>query len=55
MRQVGVKKANVSEPPMTCRNQWDDIKTEVARLLREKSGRNLPTAQMVSGIQAARA
>jgi len=53
VRQVGVKKANVSEPPMTCRNQWDDIKTEVARLPREKSGRNLSTAQAVPGIYAA--
>ena len=40
---------------MTCRKFMDDIKTDVAIRRRDESGRYLLTAQMVSGIQVARA
>ncbi len=33
MRQVRTEKANVSEPLTTCRNPWDDVKTEGANHL----------------------
>jgi hypothetical protein len=44
---------NASEPLMTCRNDKEGIKTEVGLLLQERSGRNLLTAQAVSGIEVA--
>ena len=52
-RCVRFKKMNVSEPPMTCRNDKDGIKTEVGLLLQEEPGRYLVTAQAVSGIEVA--
>ncbi len=54
-RQVRAGKASGSEPLMTCRKRIDDIKTEGESFLRDQSGRNLSTAQAVSGIKAARA
>jgi hypothetical protein len=55
VRQVRARKANVSEPPMTCRKRRDDIKTEESRYLGNSLGETLPTAQVVSGIKVARA
>ena len=55
VRQVRAKKANTSEPLMTCRKRSDDIKTGVELLPRDEPGGNLPTAQVVSGMKAARA
>jgi len=55
VRQVRAGKASESEPLMTCRKRIDDIKTEGESFLRDQSGRNLSTAQVVSGIKAARA
>ena len=46
--------SNVSEPPMTCRKRRDDAKTGGESLTRDQSGGNLFTAQMASGIKAAR-
>ena len=40
---------------MTCRNSSDDIKTEESRYLGMSLGENLPTAQMVPGMEVARA
>ena len=54
-RQVRAEKASESEPLMTCRKRIDDIKTEGESFLRDEPGGNLPTAQAVSGIKAARA
>ena len=42
MRQVRTEKTNASEPPMTCRNLKDDVKTE---------GRP-PTSGLVWGVPA---
>jgi hypothetical protein len=55
VRQVRAKKANVSEPLMTCRKRIDDIKTEESRYLGSSLGGSLLTAQVVSGIKVARA
>jgi len=55
VRQVRAEKASASEPLMTCRKRIDDIKTEGESFLRDQSGRNLSTAQVMSGIKAARA
>ena len=55
MRQVRAKKANVSEPLMTCRNSTDGIETEERRYLGKQPGGNLPTAQVVPGMEVARA
>ena len=55
MRQVGAEKANVSEPPLRCRNVFGDIETGVSILLRDGSGGCLLTGQVVSGIEVARA
>jgi len=55
MRQVRAKKANVSEPLTTCRKRRDDIKTKAESLPWEEPGRNLLTAQVVSGMKVARA
>jgi hypothetical protein len=54
VRQVRAKKANVSEPLMTCRKRIDDIKTEESRYLGSGLGDTLLTAQVVSGIKVAR-
>ncbi len=54
-RQVRARKANMREPPGTCRKRRDDAKTEVESLPREELGGNLLTAQAVSGIEVARA
>ena len=55
MRQVRAKKANASEPLTTCRKRRDDIKTKAESLPWEEPGRNLLTAQVVSGMKVARA
>lgn len=49
------KKANASESSMTCRNDLDDIKTEVENRSRDQPGGSLPTGQVVSGMKVARA
>jgi hypothetical protein len=54
-RQVRARKANASEPLMTCRKRSDGIKTEEESLPREQSGGNLLTAQVVPGMKVARA
>jgi hypothetical protein len=48
-------KANESKPWMTCRKLLDDIKSGSVWLTRDESGGSLLTAQMVSGMYAARA
>jgi hypothetical protein len=48
-------KANESKPWMTCRNLLDDIKSGSAWLTRDEPGGSLLTAQVVSGMYAARA
>lgn len=48
-------KANVSEPQMTCRYLLNDIKSGSALLTRDELGGCLFIAQVVSGINAARA
>ena len=53
MRHVSIKETNASEPLMKCRNSIGEIKTEGFRHFRDKSGGNLLTARMVSGIKAA--
>ncbi len=53
--QVGVEKASVSEPLVTCRKLQDDIETGAEAVLREEPGGDLLTAQVVSGIKVARA
>ncbi len=40
---------------MTCRKRIDGIKTETSRYLGMSLGENLPTAQMVPGMEVARA
>src|SRR6266536_4786012 len=49
------KKANESKPLMTCRNRIDGIKTEGNRYIGTSLGENLLTAQVVPGIEVARA
>jgi hypothetical protein len=44
---------NTSEPPSTCRNSRDVIKTGFALLTRDKSGRNLLTDRTMAGIEVA--
>lgn len=53
MRQVRAKKANASEPLMKCRKRRDGIKTKVESLPWEEPGRDLLTAQVVSGMEVA--
>lgn len=48
-------KANESKPWMTCRNLLDDIKSGSAWPTRDELGGSLLTAQVVSGMYAARA
>ena len=55
MRQVRAKKANVSEPLMTCRKRSNGIETEESRYLGKQPGGNLPIAQAVPGMEVARA
>jgi hypothetical protein len=55
VRQVRAKKANVSEPLMTCRKRIDGIETEESRYLGKRPGGNLLTAQVVPGMEVARA
>jgi len=54
-RQAGIRKASESEPSAKHRNTGDDIKTEVCVYLRDESGGNPFTGQVVSGVKAARA
>jgi len=55
VRQVRAEKANESKPLMTCRKRIDDIKTGRESFFWDEPGGDLPTAQAVSGIKAARA
>jgi hypothetical protein len=55
MRQVGVEKANVSEPLMKCRKRIDGIETGVQLLPWDEPGGGLLTGQVVPGTKAARA
>ncbi len=56
VRQVGVKKASESETTEdVSKRKKGDIKTEVVNLPQEESGSDLLTAQMVSGMEVARA
>jgi hypothetical protein len=48
-------KANVSEPQMKCRNLLDDIKSGYVTWTCDELGGSLLTAQVVSGMYAARA
>lgn len=52
--QVRSEELNESEPPMTCRKRRNDAKTGGESLLRDESGGSLLTAQMASGMKAAR-
>jgi hypothetical protein len=45
----------VSEPLITCRNSMDGIKTEESRYLGKQPGGDLLTAQVVPGMEVARA
>src|SRR5437867_12452674 len=45
----------MSEPLMTCRKRIDGIETEENRYLGKQPEGNLPTAQVVSGMEVARA
>ena len=54
-RQVWAKKANASDPLMTCRKLSDDGKTGLASLARDQSGGCLLTGQVLSGMKVARA
>ena len=44
---------NTSEPLITCRKRRNVIKTRGESLTRDKSGGNLFTVQMVTGMKAA--
>jgi hypothetical protein len=50
---VWIKKTNTSEPPLTCRNYTNGVKTGEVMLPRDESGRCLLTAQAASGIEVA--
>ena len=52
--QVGVRKANVSESLMKCRNSGYDIETGVSIRSRDESGGCPFTSQVVSGMKATR-
>ena len=54
-RQAGIRKASESDSPIKHRNTRDDIKTEVCVYLRDESGGNPFTGQVVSGVKATRA
>jgi hypothetical protein len=51
---VNVKEANTSEPLITCRKRSDVVKTRGESLTWEESGGYLFTAQMTTGMKAAR-
>ena len=53
-RQVWIKEANESEPPMNASKRICDIKTRTARLPWDKFDGNLLTGQAVSGVKVAR-
>ena len=55
VRQVRAKKANVSEPLMTCRKRSNGIETEESRYLGKQPGGDLLIAQVVPGMEVARA
>ena len=55
MYQVRTKKMNTSEPPFTCRNSQDGIKTREVMLPEDKFGECLFIGQAVPGIEAASA
>src|ERR1700737_2489527 len=55
VRQVRTKKANVSEPLMTCRKRSNGIETEESRYLGKQPGGDLLIAQAVPGMEVARA
>jgi hypothetical protein len=50
MRQMGIRKASVSEPLMKCREDINDIETGVLRLSRDELGGCPSIGQAVSGI-----
>jgi hypothetical protein len=52
--QVNVKEANTSEPLIKCRKRSDVVKTRGESLTWDESGRHLFTAQMATGMEAAR-
>jgi hypothetical protein len=54
VRQVRAKKANASEPLMTCRKYLDGTETEGIFLPWDEPGSNLLTAQTVPGMEVAR-
>jgi hypothetical protein len=54
VRQVRAKKANASEPLMTCRKNLDGTETEGIFLPWDEPGSNLLTAQTVPGMEVAR-
>jgi hypothetical protein len=53
-RQVGIGKANASEPLLKCRNDVDDIETGETKSFRDESGGCPGIGQVVSGMKAAR-
>src|ERR1019366_9015000 len=53
-RQVGIRKANVSESLMKCRNSICDIETGASAWPRDESGGGPVTGPGVSGMKAAR-
>lgn len=54
-RQVGIRKASVSESLLKCRKVSDGIKTGASSRLRDKSGGSPPIGQAVPGMQTTRA
>src|ERR1019366_2300483 len=54
-RQVGIRKANVSESLPKCRNPKYDIETGAYNRSRDESGGYPVTGQVVSGMEATRA
>ena len=53
--QVWIVKASETEPLLTCRNAYGDIRTGMSSWLRDKSEGYLSTALVVSGMKRARA
>ena len=54
--QVGIRKANVSESPLKCRDDnQHDIETGVSGCPRDEPGGSPLTGQVVSGMKATRA
>jgi transposase InsO family protein len=54
LRQVRVRKTNVSEPLMTCRNVLTEVETGILTSIpRQRLGANLLAAQLASGMKAA--